>query len=367
MTPTSTAPAPLTLVDVRTRLRDLADRAVALVADRRHGLVAFSLVRIAYGVILLVDLVVNLPVRHRIWGPDAAYSLERLRADGGDGSILSLYLFARTAWQTDLIYLALAVAAALFALGWRTRVVTPVLFVLLWSWHERNPFVTNGGDNIMRILLLYMCVAHVSAYLSLDARRARREARTDRYDALAAHRATRRQLATILHNAALVACVGQLCVLYGASGLFKAQGEVWQEGTAVYYILRVADYSPWPELSQAVYTVPLLVTLATYAAVVVQIAFPFLLLRPVGRHVAFVVLVGMHLSIGFLMGLPVFSAFMIASDLLVFTDRELLGLRERVRVQVAHLRRSAARDPGTARPEPTPARVPVGALTTETA
>ena len=54
--------------------------------------------------------------------------------------------------------------------------------------------------------------------------------------------------------------------------------------------------------------------IATYATVLAQIAFPFLLFHRVTRRAALVVLLGMHLSIAVLMGLPFFSGIMASAD-----------------------------------------------------
>ena len=56
------------------------------------------------------------------------------------------------------------------------------------------------------------------------------------------------------------------------------------------------------------------VVIATYATVLAQIAFPFLLFHRVTRRAALVILLGMHLSIAVLMGLPFFSGIMASAD-----------------------------------------------------
>lgn len=296
------------------RLWAPADRLVETLTTRKHGLIGMSALRILVGTIILVDLAIHLPVRHRLWGPESWYTVEKMARDQRLGVSLLGLGDSRVALELGL--LALAVAAALFVVGWRTRYVTPVLWLLLWGLHERNPYVTNGGDNLVRILLVYMIFAQLDAHWSITARlRARATGRAPRPESDA-------WLGNLVHNLAWAACIAQLCVLYLSSALFKAQGEMWQEGTAVYYITRVAEYSSWPELSALLARSPLIITVATYASVLLQLAFAFSLTSPRARHVVFLGLVGMHAGIGFLMGLPVFSAFMVAADVLLFTDAE---------------------------------------------
>ncbi len=335
------------VVSVARRLEAL----VRAVSTTRHGLIGLSVTRVAVGSIILVDLAIHAGQRQTLWGPLGWYDDARMQRDQQLG--ISLFNLGSGTGFTDLLYLLYAALAALFLVGWRTRVVTPLLLLLVWSFHERNPYLLNGGDNLVRIVLFYLMFARLDAYLAPGA--------GPRRAALARQPlTTRRVVATVAHNTALAASVAQLCVLYLGSAMFKIQGEMWQEGTAVYYITRVAEYNAWPELSAVLAQSAVAVTVATYAAVFVQLAFPFTLANRHTRHAVFVALVGMHAGIGLLMGLPVFSAFMIAVDLLVFTDAEWRRGLARARRLLEH-----AQDRLPARP-PTPVPVrqatPVGVL-----
>lgn len=138
-------------------------------------------------------------------------------------------------------------------------------------------------------------------------------------------------MGTVAHNAALIACVAQMCVLYFMSSLSKVQGEMWQNGTALYYVLRTAEYNSWPELTALIYQSPFLVVGATYAAVFVQLFLPFVLVNRTLKAVLLPMVMGMHVGIGILMGLPFFSAIMLVSDLFLLGDRDLEALRARMR------------------------------------
>lgn len=327
------------------RLQEL----VHLVSMRRHGLIGMAVVRVALGAVILLDLAIHASARHELWGAQGWYTHAHLQRDQQLG--VSLFNLSSEPWMTDVLYAAYAAAAVLFLLGWRTALVTPVLLLLVWTFQERNPYLINGGDNLLRIVLFYLMFAQLDARLRFL--RTRSGAGTPRSSSAQVVR-------TVLHNGALAACVLQLCVLYLSSALFKVQGRMWQEGTAVYYITRVAEYNAWPELSALIGQSVVLVTVGTYAAVFVQMAFPFALFNRYTRHLVFLLLVGMHLSIGLLMGLPVFSLTMLAVDLLLFTDDE--WRRGAARLQAARTRLAEARR-STARPEPVsaPAAVPAHA------
>ena len=222
---------------------------------------------------------------------------------------------------------------------------------------------------LARSITFYLCFATTGAYFSLDARRRVRRAAADaptddrpiRTAVKPGGQGAQPNIVTVMHNAALVMAVIQVCVLYLAAGMFKIQGEMWQEGTALYYVLRTADYNVWPEVTSLLYTHPLLVVVGSYAAVFLQMAMPFSLLNARVKHVVMVGLLGMHVSIAVLMGLPFFSLFMIATDVLVISDseyRRLGAALARLRPGAAGTR--AARSATAAHPAPVaiPVRLP---------
>ena len=68
-----------------------------------------------------------------------------------------------------LVFAAAAVVAALLLVGWRTRWVTVVSWILLTSLHGRNPGVMNTGDGVLRLLLFWSMFLPLGARWSLDA------------------------------------------------------------------------------------------------------------------------------------------------------------------------------------------------------
>ncbi|WGI32886.1 hypothetical protein [Mycolicibacterium aubagnense] len=53
----------------------------------------------------------------------------------------------------------------------------------------------------------------------------------------------RRPAIPLLHNAASLAMLVQIAVLYFAAGYLKATAEIWTNGTAMYYISRIHQFS----------------------------------------------------------------------------------------------------------------------------
>ncbi|MFF1715811.1 HTTM domain-containing protein [Streptomyces sp. NPDC058268] len=118
----------------------------------------------------------------------------------------------------------------------------------------------------------------------------------------------------LAHNAALLVIMVEACLIYATAGWYKIQGSRWQDGTAIYYPLRLDYFSPWPALSDLLASHGLMVMLVTYGTVAVQVAFPFTLFNRRVKNVLLAAMIFEHAVIAVVLGLPFFSLAMIAAD-----------------------------------------------------
>ncbi|MGW6455228.1 HTTM domain-containing protein [Streptomyces sp. NPDC055078] len=121
-------------------------------------------------------------------------------------------------------------------------------------------------------------------------------------------------VANLLHNAALLVIMAEVCLIYATAGWYKVQGSRWQDGTALYYPLQLDYFTPWPALSDLLASGGVMVMLLTYGTVIVQVAFPFTLFNRRVKNVLLVAMILEHAGIAVLLGLPFFSLAMIAAD-----------------------------------------------------
>lgn len=283
--------------------------------DGRKATYGLSVMRIALGLAILGSLFANLGARHYVWGPGSRWMAPYVAVDAWGAPFTSFFRETDSAGFFTAKYVLLIVIAALFTLGWWTRIIAPVLLIMLTSLMRLAPFATDAGDNLTRICLLFLCFADCASVWSLDARRRRSGDTND--DATGTTRARYQPpewLGTLLHNAALIAIAAQVFFLYCTSGLSKVQGEMWQEGVGLYYPLRIGQYASWPQLNEIVYSSGFVVTIASYATVFVQVFFPLLLMRRGTRVVALATIFLMHVGIAITMALPWFSLAMLAAD-----------------------------------------------------
>ncbi|MEU6950054.1 HTTM domain-containing protein [Streptomyces sp. NPDC046316] len=299
----------------------------ALLTGRPVSLYAASVLRIGYGLLYLIFLLREFPHRAEIWGPDSPWT-----------PALAAQLFDQTGWNSILIlsdsrayfelcYVLALVTSALFTLGWRTRVMSVLFAVVVTSFHARAIFMTDGGDNLALLMSLYLVLTACGRRWSLDARRERlRAARagkaTDPAKSLYAQqlRDARITLTTVVHNCAMFVIAAQVCFLYGSAGLYKVQGPTWGGGTALHYALNLELFQPWPALSHFVDAYPMVIAIVGYVTVLLQVAFPFVLFGRL-KYPVLAVLLGMHIGIAVLMGLPLFSGAMIVADAVFLPDR----------------------------------------------
>lgn len=282
-------------------LTRLLDAGVRWMTVRAHATYGVALMRIVLGLGIAGYLAVNFPDRQALWGTGARWTTPL----GGHALAAGPLLTAGG--------VALFLVAVLVALGWRARFLVPVLLLGWWGLTAINPLIADQGDNISRILLVYLCFADSSARLSLDARRRR-------------SRPGRTQLRNLLHNTAVLAVGAQICLVYVFSGLFKLQGEEWRDGSAVSYPLLLPQFRPWPPLADLVVSHGWLVAALTWGTLALQLTFPLLLLQ---RHLRLAAVGGallMHAAIAVVMGLPFFSLFMMAADCL-FVPPPRSGMR----------------------------------------
>ncbi|MGW7007916.1 HTTM domain-containing protein [Streptomyces sp. NPDC054933] len=301
-----------------------------VLTEQAMSLYASAVLRIGYGLLYLTFLLREFPHRDEIWGPGSPWT-----------PALATQLFDQTGWSSiltlsdsrtyfEICYAMALVTSALFMLGWRTRAVSVLFAMVVASFHARAVFMTDGGDNLILLMSMYLTLTASGRRWSLDARRTRLQASACQIRRPSARLGTpdlwhqlgaaRQIVTTTLHNCGMFVIAAQVCILYGSAGLFKVQGGSWGNGTALHYVLNLDLFRPWPALSHMVDSHQMLVAVASYLTVLLQVAFPFVLFGRF-KYIVLTMLLCMHLGIAVLMGLPIFSGAMIIADAVFLPDR----------------------------------------------
>ncbi|MFI6092313.1 HTTM domain-containing protein [Streptomyces sp. NPDC051218] len=320
-----------------------------------------AVVRIGFAATWLLFLLRELPHRQELYGPESPWSWDMAQQLIAENDAFTALMWSDGRIWFEAVYAIAVLSSVLLLLGWRTRTMSVIFMIGVLSLQNRSIFMGDGGDNVIHLMATYLVFTRCGQVWSLDARRAAR-ARAASVDkagpvlwwvlglALSlvtfmgelgggwlllfwglwiAHglwwavgrRApdgeTRKLLDVIVkvaHNAALLVIMVEACLIYATAGWYKIQGSRWQDGTAIYYPLRLDYFSPWPALSDLLASHGLMVMLVTYGTVAVQVAFPFTLFNRRVKNVLLAAMIFEHAVIAVVLGLPFFSLAMIAAD-----------------------------------------------------
>ncbi|MEV7277081.1 HTTM domain-containing protein [Streptomyces sp. NPDC093111] len=355
-------------------------RALQKVTAEALGPYQTAIVRIGFSLTWLLFLLREWPHRAELYGPDGPWSWEMGRRLITDNHAFTVLMWSDGRLWFELVYGLAVLSSVLLLLGWHTRAVSVVFMAGVLSLQNRSIFMGDGGDNVVHIMALYLVLTRCGQVWSLDARRASRRAADDaaggpdrdlvgpvlwtllggllmattyfsditgewwlvvllwvlwlgqglwwlvcRY-AEDEPRTLLDVIANLTHNAALVVIMAEVCLIYATAGWYKIQGSRWQDGTALYYPLKLDYFSPWPALSGLLGTSGVMVLLLTYGTVIVQVAFPFTLFNRKVKNVLLAVMMLEHAGIAVLLGLPFFSLAMISADAVFLPTGFLLWL-----------------------------------------
>jgi len=249
------------------------------------------------------------------------------------------------AFQAALFVVTAACAVALL-LGWHTFAATVAVWALTTSLHGRNPFLRDGQDDLLRVLLFWATFLPWGMRWSLDRARGRRAHPLQPDPAAAAPHA--------VLSTATACLVLQLCVMYWAAGASKLVSPWWSSGDALSFALDIARYQT--ALGAWLLHFPGLLRAASHATVAVELGLPLLLFVPVKRDATRATVVAgfilLHLGFGLGLRLGSFALVGAAAWLALLPG----GLWERLAARVPALGRLFRADAAAAPALPPPRR-----------
>src|SRR6476620_7685871 len=187
-----------------------------------------ALIRIGYACLVLVNLTSLYPyldmwfgdagVLPRQLGYTAGYQWSVLTWLPGDAAMLRICFWIFTLQTVCLL------------LGFASRFSAVSVFVWLVSFQHRNQLILDGEDKVLRLMGFFLIFMPLAEVWSVDAWLSGRRA-TDgagRYVSQASSWALR------------MLQIFMVLVMF-ATAVWKATGETWRDGTALYYVARVDD------------------------------------------------------------------------------------------------------------------------------
>jgi hypothetical protein len=272
-----------------------------------------ALFRIAFGLIATAWTATLGPDLFAFFGPDGVNPQPRTFP-----GVWSLLTPATTPAVIVPIYAATLAGAVALTLGYRTRIAAIVVFVGILSFQRANPLIINSGDGLICNLALYCALAPAGASLSIDRLRTAR----DRFWEFPQRAPWPLRLIQI-----------QLSVIYLSTVWHKMQGDLWREGTAVSYALRLADIHRFPTPTALTDSVSV-AELLTFGTLALELSLAILVWNRAARPWILTLGVALHLGIEYSILVGFFSATMLTTYLAFIppdtASRWILRVRDRL-------------------------------------
>lgn len=269
--------------------------------------------RILSGLLCTVMFAVSLPNWDRFFGADGIISLH----SAGLNNTRVNTPFGLFYWTEGLIpigfwwFAAMAFSIA-FTIGWKSRPATIGLYVLFESMLQRNPYLANGEDMVMRMCLLYLFLINVGSAWSVDA-----------------WLRSKRGLPPITSVAGWPIRMMQINValIYLISLPYKlAQDPGWVTGDALHWTVASDLWGPFEHPWITLAFGGLLRKLMTFGTVIVEAFFPLCVWFHPTRRLAIFSIASLHLGIALMIPNVTYFTLSMVCTFAAFLDREDIDL-----------------------------------------
>lgn len=271
-----------------------------------------AMLRIGYASLLLVNAFVWLGFAELWFGERGVMPYELSLTYRPTGAWSLLDAFPQSDLWMRIVLSLLMLALVLLLLGAFSRVQAAIVYVLLVSLQHRNDVILDGEDIVFRLFGFFIIFLPLGATWSLDA--------------------VRRGPPSKLYPRWPLRCIQiELCLVFFAAGAYKAIGEPWQDGTALYYISRLDDFFGRFWAPAFLFNSLPLLKAATWSVVALEIVLPIAVWFRKTRLPTVVAAVCFHLAIDYVMNLFLFQWIMLLGWLTFLEAQDLDWLVARCR------------------------------------
>lgn len=255
------------------------------------------IVRVAFGVVVLVWGLSLIPVLAPLFG---THGLLPHRPDAVGAGIWSVFDVADQDLMVSAVLVLLLASSSTLIVGYRARLSSVVVFVMLLALQRRNPLVSNSGDVLLRTTGFYLMLAPTAVAVSVDSWRKR--GRSGVWDCPPRAPWPLRLIQI------------QLTVVYLATVWAKLRGTTWNDGTATFYALQLDDLTRFP-VPQAVTSSEIVVNLMTYGTLAIETSVAVLIWNRTARPYVVAAGLGLHLVIDYSLRVGFFGPALLVSYL----------------------------------------------------
>ncbi len=216
-----------------------------------------SFLRVAISIWLLKEVVINWSAMDILYGSSTFVTLKSNLISRIPGGGLTL---VRTYYLWVIEFYIIVILLNILGIGrWFTALL---LFLMVDFLEKMNTSFVNGGDKMVRLILLYMIFANSYQYFVLY--KNRKEV------------SEKGKLKNLISNLAAVSIMLQLCVAYFGSGIAKINDTFWLNGEATYYALSMERFVG-TSLNKYIVQQKWIDYLTNYGTIIFELFFPILI------------------------------------------------------------------------------------------
>lgn len=266
-----------------------------------------ALLRVLFGLVLLINWLMTWSHLDTFWGVEGIFSLESSLKLGGAFRFSLFELLPPDPRVPALLALVHLGAALGVLLGLFTRTSIALAFFTLISFHNRNVFVLNSSDIVIRNFLFLLFLTPCGDWLSVD-----------RWWLVRRGLVPAEPVDKAPWGLRLMQI--QFSLIYIATVMFKMKGPLWADGTAVYIATRLDEFVKMPlDLLNNL----LVIKFLTWSTLLVELALGTLIWIRELRYWVLLAGVGLHLGIEMTMNIPMFEWIMIITMICMVDPQDL--------------------------------------------
>lgn len=245
---------------------------------------------------------------HLVWtlrlpaflGPHSWISAETSREAASGTYVWTFWWYITSPVAVYAIHGCALIVFAMLVVGWHTRIVSVLAWLLTISYCHRLQGALFGLDQVNAMLAMYLMLGPSGAVYSVDDWLARRR------------NADAQPPPTIMANIAIRLLQWHMCIIYLFGGIAKGRGLTWWQGDAIWFSVANFEYQSL-DLTWLV-NWPSLVALVAHVTVFWEMFYCVLIWPRLTRPIMLGLAVLVHGGIMLFLGMPTFGFAMIVGN-----------------------------------------------------
>lgn len=270
---------------------------------------SLALMRIALALVCLSDLIIRVNDLTAHYTNDGIWPAHLIKNFGWYSGYWSLHaLYDSFAWETFMFTIHLFFVVLLL-IGYKTKIANLLVWLLYISLHNRNLFILQAGDDLLRLTLFWGLFLPWHYTYSIDSFKNKFKPQQN-----------------IFANLAYLLLIFSV---YFFTVCLKTSPEWRTDGSAIYYALSL-DQIKLPYTGDWLYTQPFLMKFLTYFVFLLEILIPVFILLPSKkipfRFYTFLFIIILHIGIGLTLFVGLFFIINIVTAIALIPDSVLTKL-----------------------------------------